>query len=397
MKILYFVNYFPPSTGAAALNTFTIVKYLSKLGHELMVLAPNDMGETFTLKNIKSQEKDTNIKISCSDLPIPYPLSFIFSHIENLSKFLIKSRKQFNPDIILSQYHTFHYASVVGAYASKILKIPHIIRSHDIFLNLTEQTIPFKIYNLFTYPLIFRSVSKCDIFYITASEMKEYLLKFKRFKEVQFKVHHNGIDTSQFYPINNKNQLKEQYNCDCVISFIGLMTYDIGLQHLISVFQEIIKSHKDIHLILIGDGPYKNYLLNLIRKFNLEKKISFLGLKPHQEIPFYINNSEFGIGRITHEEMWKYMVPVKCLEYMACKKTFLTTPISQDVLKNNDVGLSLPKLFNDKDLIDGIITLIEDKNLRKKLEETGFNKILKQFKWETVMNDFNQDLISLVK
>ena len=37
VKILYFVNYFPPSTGAAALNSLKIVEYLVKFGHELMI------------------------------------------------------------------------------------------------------------------------------------------------------------------------------------------------------------------------------------------------------------------------------------------------------------------------------------------------------------------------
>ena len=49
MKILYFVNYFSPLTGAASINSQKIVNHLVKLGHELIVLAPYDMGKTFNL------------------------------------------------------------------------------------------------------------------------------------------------------------------------------------------------------------------------------------------------------------------------------------------------------------------------------------------------------------
>ena len=86
------------------------------------------------------------------------------------------------------------------------------------------------------------------------------------------------------------------------------------------------------------------------------------------------------------------MIPVKCLEYMACKKSFITTPVSQDVIKNNDVGLILKKDFSDEALINKLNMLIEDKNLREKLGETGLKKIHKLFRWEKLMNNFNDDL-----
>ena len=113
---------------------------------------------------------------------------------------------------------------------------------------------------------------------------------------------------------------------------------------------------------------------------------------PHNQIPYFINNSDIGIGRITHKKMWRYMVPIKCLEYMACQKPFISTPISQDVLKNNDVGLLLKKNFTNKDLIDKILKLIEDKTLRKKLGENGLKKIYSNFRWEELMKKFNNDI-----
>ena len=50
MKIIYIVNYFPPSTGAAALNSLNIVKFMIKFGHDVLILAPGDMGKTLNLK-----------------------------------------------------------------------------------------------------------------------------------------------------------------------------------------------------------------------------------------------------------------------------------------------------------------------------------------------------------
>ena len=211
-----------------------------------------------------------------------------------------------------------------------------------------------------------------------------------------FKILHNGIETEQFYPHKKQNILKDRYGCENIISFIGLMTQDIGIHNLIQVLPEILKNHKDTHLILIGDGPYKNFVLKLEKKLQINNQVHFLGIRPHHEIPFYINKSDIGIGRITHKEMWSYFIPVKCLEYMACQKPFLTTPISQDAIKNNDVGLLLSRNFKNEELIEKIIMLIEDKRLCTKLGERGLSKINNNFKWEVIMKEINTDLEKII-
>lgn len=396
MNILYFVNYFPPSTGAAALNSLKIAKLLVKYGHNLLVLSPGDMGKTLNLKSAKVLTMVPNLKVNYSNYLIRSPLSWIFSHIENMTKFLLKIRNTFSPDIILTQYHPFHYASVIGGYISKILKIPHIVRSHDIFIDLASHSLLYKFYISMNYPYIYRSILNCDIFYTTTSEMIKYFLKFKKLKDVNFKVHHNGIDINKFYPIKNQEELKDKYGCDVIISFIGLMTPDIGIHNFILNFPNIIKSNKDVHLMLIGGGRYENFILNLIKKLKITNQVHFLGIKSHNQIPYYMNNSDIGIGRITHKKMWRYMIPVKCLEYMACKKPIITTPISQDIIKNNDVGLLLKRNFNNKELNDKLVMLIEDKKLRIKLGENGIGKIYKNFKWEDIMSNFNKDIIDLM-
>lgn len=395
MNILYLVAYFPPNTGAAGINTLKIYEFLKRHDNNILVLTIGDMGKTMTLKQSKRERELYNINVQYSNSIIKFPFSLIFSNFENILKFLVKYKRNFRPDIILSQYHAFHYASVSGALLSKVLKVPHVIRSHDIFRSLDSISPLYRLLNLILYPPIHNSISKCSIFYVTTSEMKNYLLNFKKLRSVNFKVQHNGIDQNIFYPYENQDQLKEEYGCDTIISFIGLMSKDTGVHNFVKIFPEILKTHKDTHLILIGDGPYKNYILNLMKKLKLNKNIHFLGIKPHNTIPFYINNSDIGIGRITNNTMWRYMIPVKCLEYMACKKPFISTPISKDVLKNNDVGILLSSNFSNTEVISKLTTLIEDKSFSRKLGENGLKKVEREFLWENIIDKFNNDLIKL--
>jgi len=398
MNILYFVHGFPPSIGAGAINAYKIVENLAILGHKILVLSPgvfSKISRKSSSKNLKLlSDFDVDIKYSSPLIKIPFNL--VFSHFENMLKFLIKLKPIFKPDIILTQYQAYHYASVVGGYASKMLKTPHIIRSHDIFFNTESFSLPLRVFHSLIYSRIYRSILNCNIFYVTTSEMRKYFLKFKKLQDVNFKIQHNGIDTKSFFPFPNQEDLKEKFGCNNILLFVGQISRDYDINHIIRALPEILKTHKDTHFLIIGSGPHEQELLKVIKKNQLTKQVHYLGIKPHEEIPFYINNCDIGIGRITHERSWRYMIPVKCLEYMACKKPFISAPCSQDLIKNNDVGLLLKRDFTEKELINKFIYLIEDYGLRKKLGDNGYRKIHEKFLWNDIMSKFNKDLNQVV-
>lgn len=394
MKLLYIVHGFPPSIGAGAINAYKIAQYLSDFGHEILVLSPGIFSQTsFESKDsIIEKLKNTNIKVKYSSKLMKIPLNLTVSHYENVARFFLKLKSKFNPDIILSQYQAFHYASVVGGYISKILKVPHICRSHDIFFSTETFSLPMRIFYSLIYTSIFRSILNCEIFYVTTTEMKKYYLKFKRLKDITFKVHHNGIDMKEFYPFKKQDELKNHYGANEIILFVGQISRDYDLGFVLKIIPNILKTQKDTHFLIIGSGPHEYDLVNYIRQNKLSKNVHFLGIKPHKEIPYYINNCDIGVGRISHEIIWRYMIPVKCLEYMACAKPFISAPLSQDLIKNNDVGFLLKSSFTEREILDNFITLIEDKATRKKLGENGFKKINQRFNWNNLMSEFNKNL-----
>jgi glycosyltransferase involved in cell wall biosynthesis len=391
MNILYFVHGFPPSIGAGAINAYKIVTYLAKFGHKILILSPGVFSKISPIKNMDNLS-NLNVEVKYSSKLMKIPLNLIFSHFENMAKFILKIKSSFQPNIILSQYQAFHYASVVGGYVSKILKIPHIIRSHDIFFPTDKFSLPIKIFHAANYTRIYHSILNCNIFYVTTTEMKRYYLKFKKLQNVNFKIHHNGIDTTQFYPFKDQEQLKNEYGCDNLILFVGQISRDYDLQYIIKILPEILKTHKDTHFLIIGSGPHEKELMSFIRKKQLNRQIHLLGIKPHKDIPFYVNNCDIGIGRITYEKIWRYMIPVKCLEYMACGKPFITAPLSADLIKNNDVGLIIKRNFTERDIIDKLNILIEDKALRKRLGDKGVKKINNKFQWKKLMVKFNKEI-----
>ncbi|MHA1284704.1 MAG: glycosyltransferase [Promethearchaeota archaeon] len=397
-RILYFANYFPPIQSAASIIENKIVNLFNEFGYKIIVLCPKEITISKQLKKKKTNYILKNLNVHYSSSTFKYPLSFIFSHFENLLYYLIKIKKKFEPDLIFSQYHPHHYASVAGSYISKILNVPHIIRSHDLFImdEFFDSKL-FQIYNHIIYPPVYKSIYKSNIFYVTTSEMQDYLLKIIKSKNTEIKISHNGVDTNKFYPYKSKDQeiLKQYYGCENIILFTGLIIKKFGFLNFLHSLPYILKENRETHFIFIGYGPDLKYTLNFIKKEGLKEKVHYLGLKSHDYIPFYINNSDIGIGRFTKSLFVQYCMPTKCIEYMACSKCFITTPISKDVIYNNDVGIVIKKDFSKEEFSNKLIMLIEDKDLRRKLGENGLIKVRNKFDWKIVINSIIKDILNL--
>jgi len=156
-----------------------------------------------------------------------------------------------------------------------------------------------------------------------------------------------------------------------------------------------LKLHKVTHVDIIRHVPEMGYIINFIKKYNIEKQFQLLGVKPNKEFLFYINNSDIGIGRFIQSKYVQFYMLTKCIEYMACEKLFITTPISEDVVHNYDTGIVIHIDFDEKDKTDNLIMLIEDNKLREELGGNGLKKVNKQFNWEVIMKKINTDFLKI--
>jgi len=92
----------------------------------------------------------------------------------------------------------------------------------------------------------------------------------------------NAIDTDKFfYSEINRNMIREELNLNgkFVIGHIGRFVYAKNHEFLVNIFIEICKLHSNSILLLIGDGPKKEKIENLIKKKKMHDKVIFTGLR----------------------------------------------------------------------------------------------------------------------
>ena len=98
-----------------------------------------------------------------------------------------------------------------------------------------------------------------------------------------------GIDTKHFAPIDSSS-LRESLGLSQkkVIVSVGRLVHRKGQDRLIESMRAIVQEVPTAHLLLIGEGPYREYLQSLVRKYALDDHISFIGRIQYVDLPQYI-------------------------------------------------------------------------------------------------------------
>ena len=98
-----------------------------------------------------------------------------------------------------------------------------------------------------------------------------------------------GIDTEHFSPVDS-TQLKASLGLSekRIIVSVGRLVHRKGQDKLIESMPAIIQEIPNVHLLLVGEGPYRNHLTKLVRKLHLEDYVTFIGRIQFGQLPNYI-------------------------------------------------------------------------------------------------------------
>jgi ABC-type dipeptide/oligopeptide/nickel transport system ATPase subunit len=164
-------------------------------------------------------------------------------------------------------------------------------------------------------------------------------------------------------------------------------------QHLIEAMPEILKSIPQAHLLLVGEGPYREHLQTLVKKHNLEASVSFIGRIQYKDLPTYICVGDI-FAMPSRSRLMGLEVEglgIVYLEASSCGLPVLAGDSggAPDALVQNETGLVVNGT-DDQQIATAAIKLLTNIELSKKMGLAGRQWIIDNWRWEIWSKDFEK-------
>ena len=203
-----------------------------------------------------------------------------------------------------------------------------------------------------------------------------------------------GIDVEHFIPtdatvLRNSLGLSDKK----VIVSVGRLVHRKGQDRLIEAMPEILKSIPQAHLLLVGEGPYREHLQTLVKKHNLEASVTFIGRIQYKDLPTYICVGDI-FAMPSRSRLMGLEVEglgIVYLEASSCGLPVLAGDSggAPDALVQNETGLVVDGT-DDQQIATAAIKLLTNIELSKKMGLAGRQWIIDNWRWEIWSKDFEK-------
>ncbi|MGL5439037.1 MAG: glycosyltransferase family 4 protein [Filifactoraceae bacterium] len=276
MKILLTTDTYEPSVNGVVISVRNLYNELKKNGHDVKVL---------TLSQDHHNKKEGDIFCARS-----FNAGKIYPDVRGTIPYesvLIEELLEWKPDIVHSnsEFFTFIYANKI-AYE---LNIPTVHTYHTMYEYYTGYVFKsIKVGRRTVSTIVRRILKNVDAIIAPTLKVKESLESYGLNNNI--KIIPTGISLDRFtskVSIEEINALKEEFKIpesSKVIITIGRLGVEKNVDEIIKNFKLIKGDITDAVLVIVGDGPYKKSLENMVRVNNLEGSVIFTGMVDPKDI-----------------------------------------------------------------------------------------------------------------
>ena len=364
----------------------------SKSGHNVFVIdCPDSENKTFT-SGFKTQTIHNYSRVyDDASITLIHPPSILIKGLTRISHFLT-CKKIIKKTILKNKIDIiFLYGSITNGIQTlqiaKELQIPVIFRLLDVAHGLVKIPIVKKLAKKYESIVLSNSLKVLT----TTHDMTRYSIEMGAKKE-SVEYFPLGINTDNFKPLKKDVSFRESLGIsenDNVIIFVGTIYPFAGLMQIINNFENLKKQNQNIKLIIVGGGPSYSQLKKLVIEKNLESEIILTNFIDQNEIPKYISLADICINPFEINYLTDRIVPTKIIEYLACGKPVLSTPLcgTKELLPNEKFGI----LYSNSDnFVNTLSSLLLDKNKLKQLGKQAFEYAQKNHNWNILSKQLLQ-------
>ena len=152
-----------------------------------------------------------------------------------------------------------------------------------------------------------------------------------------------------------------------LVAYVGRLVHEKNIDILLHAVARI---HKEIQLLIIGDGPEKGHLIALTHRLAIQARVKFINAVPYDDVPRYLNALDIVVLSSMTTPGWKEQFGRILVEAMACGVAVIGSDSGSIPWVIGDAGLIF-KEGEVESLVIQLETLLHNDDQRKALGEKG--------------------------
>ena len=333
MRILFLSHYFPPEVNAPASRTHEHCKEWVRQGHDVTVITgvPNHprgtLFEGYENRLVQEEEVD-GIRVIRTWMFLS-PNEGFLGRISNYVLFGLAASlacfKAERPNVVIATSPQF-FCGLAGMLVSRLRGAPFVLEIRDLWPESIVQLGQLK------PGLLLRALEHLEtILYRSAAGIVVNTHPFidhiraRGIAVEKIELVYNGIDPRLFRPqprdpaLLRSHGLGDKY----LVAYIGTLGLAHGITTLLET-AERLQDRSEMHFLVIGDGADRSALEASAASRQLSN-VSFLGLRPRDEIPSWIASIDLLVVLLRDLEIFRSVIPSKIFEFCAQERPVIVS------------------------------------------------------------------------
>lgn len=273
--------------------------------------------------------------------------------------------------------HFVYPDGLAAVLLGKVLRIPVIVSARGSDINIYPS------YRLIR-PMIWWTLRQASALIAVSASLKSEMATLGT-DESKIRVVPNGVDSQRFQSFNREEARKKlslPLDGPLIVS-VGALIPLKGHELLVRAFSRIATEHGNARLCILGEGPNRLELEQLIAKLGLEGKIQLRGKRPNEELPLWFNAADVSCLASTREG-WPNVVT----ESLACGTPVVATRVGgiPEILHSTELGVVTEQ--SEEGLAAGL-----EQALSKKWDRQEISRVTRERTWETVAREVEEIIV----
>ncbi len=362
-----------PHVGGVENYVDNLSRELARRGHQVTIL-------TSHIDGVPDYEHKEGIEIF--RLPTKQYMGGRFPVLRH-NRALRAFTKQFrtrNFDVMLVNMR-FYFISLYAVRLAKKMGVRCIMLDHGSSHLNTGGKLTTKLSEWFEHGITFLEKRYCKEFAGVSKASLEWIGHFGIKSELLLT---NAVDIEAFeaYKMNPVCSFREQYGIpkdDIVISFVGRLTVEKGIDRLVNALKRINEERRDVWLLAAGNG----YLLEKLEPIK-SPNTHFVGQIGTDRVAALLSESDIFCLPSFSEGF-----PTCVIEAGVCRSFVITTyrGDAKEIVLDRDHGIILPD-NNEEGLYQAIREVLDRKEYRAKATDLCYERIIQNYTWKHTADRF---------